>query len=232
MTELLETTYNKVLALDVDWPIEDFIVVKLVEDYRNYWKPKEIKTILLAESHVYTEKNLIRTRHCLNISGYPKGYVRFVYNLAYGQSNILNEPLDKNTGTHQFWNLFNQIVDKNFQVTNNPNAGSKLKEKISLLKYMKKSGIWLLDCSIVAVYKNKEKPSKNDYNKILDTSFQNYCEPIIEECNPNNIIVVGKTVYDLVIGRLSNKGYNIVWIHQPNAIISSSKRRGIANTGI
>lgn len=39
-----------------DAPIDSVEVVKQVEQYRQFWKPEEIKVVLLAESHVYTKR--------------------------------------------------------------------------------------------------------------------------------------------------------------------------------
>ena len=37
--------------------IESFEIVNTVHDYRLFWKPKKVKTVLLAESHVYTSNS-------------------------------------------------------------------------------------------------------------------------------------------------------------------------------
>lgn len=36
--------------------IDSLEVIKQVEEYRQFWKPEKTNVILLAESHVYTDK--------------------------------------------------------------------------------------------------------------------------------------------------------------------------------
>ena len=206
---------------------ESYPVVKLVNDYRLYWKPQRVKTILFAESHVFTNELETTIKHTLNLPGYPNSYVRFVYNLAYGQSDILSEPVPNNSGTPQFWKLFNEIAENKFRVVNNQNPKDKLEQKIHLLQFLKDNGVWLLDCSIVGLYKNGQKPSNNVLNDILVTSYLNYCKPILLEEKPENILVIGKSIYSLFQFDLKQFNAHVDWIHQPNARVTSAKRRDI-----
>ncbi len=72
------------------------------------------------------------------------------------------------------WKLFNEIAGNNFRVVNNQNPEDKLEQKIELLQFLKNNGVWLLDCSIVGLYQNGQKPSVGDINEILITSYLNY----------------------------------------------------------
>ncbi len=177
----LQSTYDKIIQEHPNLTFESYPVVKLVNDYRLYWKPQRVKTILFAESHVFTNELETAFKHTINLSDYPTSYVRFVYNLAYGQSDTLTDRVPNNGGTPQFWKLFNEIAGNKFRVVNNLNQKDKLEQKIQLLQFLKDKGVWLLDCSIVGLYQNGQKPSINDMNDILVTSYLNYCKPILLE---------------------------------------------------
>jgi len=134
-----------------------------------------------------------------------------------------------NGGTPQFWKLFNEIAGNKFRVVNNQNPKDKLEQKVRLLQFLKDNGVWLLDCSIVGLYENGQKPSINDMNDILVTFFLNYCKPILLEEKPENILVIGKSVYSLFQLELKQLNAQVDWIHQPNARVTSDKRRDISN---
>ena len=78
--------------------IDSLNVVKTVEEYRQFWKPKTVKVILLAESHVFTtqdEYNLKLNEYWIQkllgseSMDYPRNFVRFVYCLGYGEKRLL-----------------------------------------------------------------------------------------------------------------------------------------------
>lgn len=98
--DLLRATYDKIRVQHPKLTFESYEVVKLVNDYRLYWKPRRVKTILLAESHVYTHDAETENRHWLNLPGYPDRYVRFVYNLSYGQQQPFWNTLFQTTRVH------------------------------------------------------------------------------------------------------------------------------------
>lgn len=245
----LRTAYDAIKGLPMNFQVEPFEIVKQVHQYRMYWKPETVKTLLLAESHVFTSAELFAQRHIFDgLAGYPEEYVRFVYCLSYGDSDSILNPLPgKSSGTPQFWKLFNETVKRdlrvtncpdknktvaaNFCVVNNPDKADKRAEKIALLQEMQKKGVWLMDCGITGVYvPGGQAPSSNDYNQILKTSFDKYCLPIIEETNPQQIIVVGQRVYNLLKAdyKLS---MNLDWIHQPQARVTNEQRRTLAKIG-
>lgn len=223
----LQKTYNKIIQEHPNLTFESYPVVKLVNDYRLYWKPQRFKTILFAESHVFTNELETAFKHTINLPNYPTSYVRFVYNLAYGQSDTLPESVPNNGGTPQFWKLFNEIAGNKFRVVNNQNPKDKLEQKIGLLQFLKDNGVWLLDCSIVGLYKNGQKPSVNDMNDILVTSYLNYCKPILLQEQPENILVIGKSIFNLLQLEMRQLDAHVDWIHQPNARVAPDKRRNI-----
>lgn len=231
--DLLSDAYNSIKNLSTMFQVEPFEIVDRVHQYRMYWKPDSVKTLLLAESHVATDSHSFSCLHNFSeLVNYPEEYVRFVYCLSYGDSDSLSTPLSsRNGGTPQFWKLFSETVAGDFRVTNNPDKADKRAEKISLLREMQNKGIWLMDCSIVGVYvSNGQKPNINEYNKILKTSFEKYCLPIIEVEKPEQVIVVGQGVYNLLKTNFK-LNVDLDWIHQPQARVTNEQRRTLAKVG-
>lgn len=58
----LTDTYQEIQQATPNAKIDSLEVVKQVEEYRQYWKPKKTNVVLLAESHVYTDEEDSRTR--------------------------------------------------------------------------------------------------------------------------------------------------------------------------
>ena len=96
--------------------LESMQVVECVHKYREYWKPRKIKVVLLAESHAYTSESNFKYKiskkyyENLALAQYPENYVRFVYCIGYGENQILDNKKTnndlKNPGTPQYWKLF------------------------------------------------------------------------------------------------------------------------------
>lgn len=235
----IENLYRKLSPESFTFKLESLETVKLIHDIRYFWKPEKVKTLLLAESHVFTPESDIQISFTdvfnayADLQGYPNQFANFVYCLGYGEKGILStKPTSKNGGTWQFWQLFNATCEHKYKVLakSEKDVMLRIKEKIALLTEMKNKGIWLLDCSFLAVYNGGSKPSKKEMGKILAYSFNNYCLPIIQEEKPEKVIVIGKTVYDII-----NKTKSEVmtpdwdWIHQPNAIIRNENRKSLSS---
>jgi len=205
--------------------IEDFDVVKQVHEYRMDWKPNNVKTILLAESHVFTNKDSYKKTFLDPLTQKKRHFVNFVYCLAYGEKCLVDSEHGK---TPQFWKLLNEIDGNKFKVLigANCNYEDRIKNKIQLLESLKSKGIWLLDTSIIGIYNNGRKPNRNNYNSILEKSFNGYCSKIISDVKPEKIFVIGKGVYDSVGNYIKKNHANIPldWIYQPNARISAALR--------
>ncbi len=54
--DLLRNAHGAVKSFLPDGDCEEWEVIKLARSYYNYWRPKETKVILLAESHAFTSK--------------------------------------------------------------------------------------------------------------------------------------------------------------------------------
>ncbi len=226
----LETTYKKIKSIFEQ--VEPFESVKLVEKYRKFWKPQKIKTILLAESHVFTslEEMKIELKEINELEGYPKQYSKFVYCLAYGEKILTDNNLHpKRDGTPQFWKIFyscvNRIEDnKCFQpIQSSTSPNDRIKNKIELLKKMKDLGIWLVDTSIVALYNNGKKP--RNMPEIIAKSWESYTKKSIIDASPYNIIIIGKGVANSIEKNLKEMGTKYTIIAQPNARLSANEHQ-------
>jgi hypothetical protein len=83
----LEKTYKLVLQEIPHKQLDSLDVIRQVENYRQFWKPKKTSVILLAESHVYTdeidfERELRKSIIQEILPNYPTRFVRFAYCLV------------------------------------------------------------------------------------------------------------------------------------------------------
>ena len=228
MNQALEATYNEIK--DIFENIESFSSIELVEKYRKFWKPKDVKVILLAESHVFTtlEEMEIKLPYIDALEDYPKQYSKFVYCLAYGEKNLTKNSLHpKRDGTPQFWKIFYSCVNdiksnKCFHpIQSSTHFDERIKNKIAILNRMKDLGIWLVDTSIVALYDNGKKPK--NMSDIITKSWEGYTRNIILDAKPNRIIVIGKGVAQTIEKSLIQNNLNYTVIAQPNAHLSSNE---------
>ena len=117
----LKQCYDIILKENPSLKFDSFSVVKTVHDFREFWKPKQVKVILLAESHVYTkddEWEILFKPNLFLPENYPRHFVRFVYCIAYGENHLLSKFIDNNPGTFQYWEIFysclNDVKKNNF----------------------------------------------------------------------------------------------------------------------
>ncbi len=206
MTKLL-TCYGQLRGI-MGENIEPYASVALVEKYRQYWKPKKIRIILLAESHVFTSDHdrEIALSQIPELAGYPTQYAKFVYCLAYGERQLTKNKLHPSKdGTPQFWKIFyscsNRIEGKKdfMPVLSTTNYEQRIKNKIELLLNLQQKGIWLADSSIVVLYHNGKKPENNIISSVIRQSWSGYTRGVIEEAAPEHIICIGKTVAKMVV---------------------------------
>lgn len=228
----LRDCYNqiqKILGQDTE-PYES---VALVEQYRQYWKPDNVRIILLAESHVFTTQSdrSISVPKIANLPEYPTEYAKFVYCLAYGEKNLTNNRLHpKRDGTPQFWKIFyscnNHVKDINDfnPILSRTKYEQRLKNKIALLLSLKQRGIWLVDSSIVALYKNGKKPENKNMLSAIKKSWECYTSDVIKDADPEHVICIGKGVASVLDGDLRKiMGNRFTAISQPNAHLSSEE---------
>jgi hypothetical protein len=233
----LEATYYTVKRL-LPKPnlIDSLHVVKAVEEYRQFWKPKTVKVILLAESHVFTtqdEYNLKLNEYWIQkLLGsesvdYPRNFVRFVYCLGYGENYLLPKTLRNNLGTWQFWKIFSYCVGEDeFRVSKTGNTSSnRLRSKVAVLRKMRDQGIWLLDTSIVGLYRSGIKQYPGKTSSILNISWRDYVKKIVQESNPSHVIIIGKAVWSAVNYSLYSLNIGYTSILAPQARLSSEQQQ-------
>jgi len=204
---------------------------KLNETYRRFLKPEIVRVILLAESHVFTHdadrKVLIPPIPAL--PGYPAHYARFVYCLGYGEKNLTKSATHpKRDGTPQFWKIFfsccNPISssDDFHPILGQTPAKHRIENKIKILKRLREQGTWLVDASIVALYKDSKKIP--DMFQALEESWRSYTRDVVISANPEHVICIGKGVANVVETDLKRHfagRYTV--IVQPNAFLSSEE---------
>jgi hypothetical protein len=93
-----------------------------VEEHRWFWKPKEVKFILVAESHVYTSEDEVNVKLDMQkvnalLPDFPRNaptnFVKLVYCLGCGYPMILDHPkrIEFNPGTRQYAELFRNCLE-------------------------------------------------------------------------------------------------------------------------
>lgn len=213
--------------------IEPFAIVQTVDEYRMYWKPEKVRIILLAESHVHTTREeFLSELDCtvLNLPGYPKNFIRFVYCLGYGENSVLCKAISKNPGSLGFWKIFfstcNHVttLDDFSPLMKTRSFHDTVPNKIGLVHEMKKRGIWLVDASIIGI-NGEHRPSPGNYRKILLHCWDYHIKEMIAGSAPEQVIIIGKGVGHVLGNRVSQViGRQPVIISQPNGHISREER--------
>ena len=228
----LRNCYNKLRPI-LGGNIEPYESVELVERYRRFWRPEIVRTLLLAESHVFTTDSdrTINIPKIPDLNGYPEKYAKFVYCLGYGERNLTNNHTHpKRDGTPQFWKIFyscDNDIDGNSDfhpILAATDYQKRLRNKIELLKNLKKRGVWLVDSSIVALYDSGKKPEHKLMLSTIRTSWSGYTSHVIKESNPEHVIIIGKGVASTIedeLRKLVGSKYSV--IAQPNAHLSAKK---------
>ncbi len=224
--ETLRQAYNLLCRLLPATSYEPFDSVRNAEMHRWFWKPERVKTVILAESHVFTpvEESEQRMVYPKFLEQLPTEYVRLVYCLGYGEQGALGIQMPKKTGTPQYWKLFAYAAGQNpvlVQKTGTTNTIERLHNKWALLCALKEKGVWLLDTSILGLANLPSgKPGKDMLDEILYQSWQCYIAPIIEAERPEKILCVGKGLWGMLRGELKRKTPQADWVYQPNARLS------------
>ena len=205
----LRACYDELHALLGD-NAEPWESVKLVEEYRQYWRPKTVRIILLAKSHVHTTDEERKFEvSCKGLPNYPhdypRNYARTIYCLAHGDNYLINcskVPTKNDVGMQQYWQLLYSCencvkVTSDFAslfINRTPNYKERIPNKINLLNSLRKRGIWLVNTSIMALTEIRQKA--------LQISWDKYTGQIVKEANPVHIIVIGTGVGNALQERL------------------------------
>jgi hypothetical protein len=234
LLECYESLLNDGLLHIQGRPVETWVAVRKVEEYRLFFSPPQPQVILLAESHrfngeqelghVVTDEHLPET--LLN-QPYPREFVQFVYCLGCGENSLLDEPLPAatNTGTPQFWKLFYSCVEfPNGQpeffwplLKSRTPLDLRIATKTQTLFMMKQQGIWLIDASIVAI-NGLRRQNPQLYASILERCWDLHIGPTINEIGPPELIVIGMGVNHTLHARLEADFHgHLTVIHQPQS---------------
>jgi hypothetical protein len=208
-------------------PVE---VLARAEEHRDYWRPKRTSVVLLAESHVYTTcSELARKATHLDSAenGVPRGFVRLVYCLGYGENALLDQDINtpKNSGTPQYWKLFYSCVhrvkaNEDFApvLKAQTRLAERIQNKLALLRELREAGVWLVDTSLAALFRpGGKKPSPELREKCLQTSWDRYVRQVVLNAKPSQIVCIGKGVAKALGDRLSSLRIPVTVVPQPNA---------------
>lgn len=200
----------------------------LAERHRWFWRPKNPKLLLVAESHVFTsdedlairiDNEMLRDFSRPGAVPPPHGYVRLVYCLGYGEPEILRNAPDghNNSGTQNYWDIFGRITGRLPQPLQDNGHGldQRLRWKLETLRHLCRHGIWLLDAAVHAIclgYGNRRPP---DIQRLLHQQWwARYGRHVVAGCEGAKTWVIGKTVYDCLqfLPQWKCRG----WVYQPN----------------
>ena len=221
----LENCYHAAAKLLGPDP-ESLFTVQSVDFHRQYWRPKKVHTVLLAESHVYTSpgETLKMVGAAWSVENeIIQPFVRLVYCLGYGEPEYVGFETTKNPGTPQYWKLLSSCVGlapTKVLKSQNKNLLNRLSAKTEVLSQMRDMGIWLVDASILALYSpGGGRPSPSVCQRVMERCWDRYIGHQIQVAAPHSIVVIGKGVKNALQTRL-NKLSEIEKIHcipQPQA---------------
>ncbi len=223
---------------------ESLEVLKRAEQHRAFWRPERTRVVLLAESHVFTESSELASElrpAAGGPPGLPRGFVRLVYSLGYGENESLTRPIDSppNKGTPQFWKIFQNCVRQPHersdhaavQRTGNPDSRSRIAAKLRVLTQLRERGVWLVDASIAALYlPGRPKPAARVREAVLQASWDSYTSRVVQSAEPEALLCIGVGVMRALGSRLDRLGIPWSGVHQPQAHLSSAEHDRILDT--
>lgn len=223
---------------------EPLEVLARAEEHRSYWKPERARVVLLAESHVYTEASELASDLRPVAGGpsdLPRGFVRLVYAIGYGENESLTRPIDSppNKGTPQFWKIFQNCVRHPrerpnhalVQRTGNPDVRNRIDAKLRVLSQLRDRGVWLVDASIAALYlPGRPKPAARLRESVLQASWDSFTSGVVEAAEPEAVLCIGVGVMRALESRLNRLGIPWSGVHQPQAHLSADEHDRILST--
>ena len=176
-----------------------------VAAWRNAWRPKRVRAVLLAESHVAQRDGDLRSRVRTDWTGIrdlPSQYVRLVYCLGYGESGICFPPPPGNGGTWQYWNIFGQVARGESQPAKSASSvSSRLRWKLAVLSELQRRGIWLQDASPLGLYLGGgRRVDPRGQVQLIRDGYQRWVWPSVEADNPERVWVIGSGVAGALAG--------------------------------
>jgi len=162
----------------------------------------------------------------------PRGFVRLVYCIGYGENELLNRVVEfpRNGGTPQFWKILYSCANA---ITTNGDVApiqssmttreERVANKVALLRRLRELGVWLLDTSPAALYfRGGPKPRQSILDACLQVGWDYHVRHAIENAAPTHIVCVGRGVARALGSRLSRVGALVTVVPQPNARLSSA----------
>ncbi len=228
----LEAAYRRVAPL-LEGQADSLDAVRVIEEHRQFWRPARPRVVLLAESHVYTSDEELASMAGSQEDGLPSTFARFVYCLGYGEPEYVGQPLPKHAGTPQFWKVFwacLHAVESNSDFapvlkSKTPSFEKRIQTKRDLLVRLRDAGIWLVDASIVALYRpGRRKPRARQIREAIVASWDSYVADVVAEARSEHIVLIGKGVAGSIQTRLSNAQRGIMTVvPQPQARLSRAE---------
>jgi hypothetical protein len=173
-----------------------------VEGWRAAWRPREIKALLVAESHVAQldgdDRVSVRTDAALNVQrALPGVYVRLIYCLGYGNDAVCYPRAPANNdGTRDFWEIFERVATTGKRHAGQPLPLDQTQRQVAILERLADRGIWLEDASPIGLYLPGAgclADSSTD-DVIAQEGWSGYVWPKFAADPPKHIWVIGRTV--------------------------------------
>ena len=137
-----------------------------------YWKPSQVKVILLAESHAHTPREhvvdgpTLPAQYLPEYMG-PREFIAHVNCLIYGENDCISPKIPNNKGSHQFWQLLGVCAygydyyasgcRNELMHSGNNDLELRLKCKHNVLRRLQSLGIWLLDTNVFGWYMTQQQ---------------------------------------------------------------------------
>ena len=157
-----------------------------------------------ALSDCYTRTGLGELSHQLRPQPYlpedmPRGFVRLVYCLGYGENGLLERPVigSPNRGTPQFGKIFYSCINL---VSSNADFAPVQRGRTT---------------------PGAVKPSPRTMKAVLLKSWDAYVGPLVEESHPEAVLCIGRGVAGLLGSRIQELGTPWGAVPQPNARLAS-----------
>jgi len=226
--ERWEAVRAQLTRLRLPWGMESARVLAAVAAHRAYWRPNDVRLLVLSESQVWTREVELEARVPLAVFGHehaPESFVRLVYCLGYGERDLVQGRVSGNAGTPQFWKLLAAGIDPALcaQVVERtqPDLLQRLAAKLAVLEALKARGVWLLDACPVALYAaSQPKPKMAVLAQAMELAWTAYTREAIAEAAPRAVMIVGKMVHDGIGGRIRamfGPRVPVQWMYQPQA---------------
>ncbi len=169
------------------------------EAWRQAWRPKRVRLLLLAESHMATSAEELDSPLRLPPGlawPVPAGFVRHVYCPAYGEPALVPHLPAGNAGTPQYWRLL-AALEGGAAPTRAalPALGARLAAKAALLHRLRARGIWLTDASLVAVAgPGGARTGATLHAAAIAESWRLHHGAALPALDPAQVVVIGRAV--------------------------------------